>query len=274
MASFLCPDGFVGPQGMTPLLREHRTVIEAGALLGHPVWRGTDVPHGHDLPVLLVPGFMVGDISLKLLSRWLHRKGYQPHRSQVRMNIGCTRALLARLESRLEHLAEHHRCRVAVVGQSLGGLLAKAVAIRRPELVAGIVSLGSPHLAPAAAHPLLLADVAVLAALHRIGLPKVMGADCVRGSCATEAWHQLNRPFPAQVRFTSVYSRTDGVIDWRACLDPAAEHVEVSSSHLGMAVHPGVYRIVGDRLGALAQATVQPPLPAPRLMLPGTAVAC
>ena len=45
-------------------------------------------------------------------------------------------------------------------------------------------------------------------------------------------------PLPPEVAFTAVYSRRDGIVDWRACVDPAAEHVEVRSSHCGMAVDP------------------------------------
>jgi hypothetical protein len=50
------------------------------------------------------------------------------------------------------------------------------------------------------------------------------------------------------VGFVSVYSKRDGVVDWHACLDPAAEHREVSSSHVGMSVHPGTYRHVAKAL--------------------------
>jgi len=45
-----------------------------------------------------------------------------------------------------------------------------------------------------------------------------------------------------------VYSRSDGIVSWEACLDPFAEHVEVQSSHGGMSVHPGVYRVLAGIL--------------------------
>ena len=40
--------------------------------------------------------------------------------------------------------------------------------------------------------------------------------------------------------FTSVYSRRDGIVDWRACVDPMAVSVEVRTSHIGMAIDPRV----------------------------------
>jgi hypothetical protein len=52
------------------------------------------------------------------------------------------------------------------------------------------------------------------------------------------------------VGFVSVYSRSDGIVDWRACLDPAAQHVEVAASHIGMAVNPDVYRVLAEALDA------------------------
>ncbi len=57
-------------------------------------------------------------------------------------------------------------------------------------------------------------------------------------------------PLAADIGFTSVYSRSDGIVDWRSCLDPAAEHVEVSASHIGMAVNPQVFRAVAGALAA------------------------
>jgi hypothetical protein len=49
---------------------------------------------------------------------------------------------------------------------------------------------------------------------------------------------------PTGVAFTAIYSRRDGIVDWRACVDPLATPVEVRSSHLGMAVDPSVVRAV------------------------------
>lgn len=251
-SSFLCPTGFAGPRGRRPLLDERRSVGEARALLRDPVWRGEGVRPGEGRPVLLVPGFMAGDVSLSMLSRWLERAGYVPLRSQVRMNVDCSRATVDRLTRLVEVAAERDSRPITLIGQSLGGVFAKTVAMRRPDLVSGVVALGSPLLAPAAAHPLLMADVAVLTTLARAGVRNLMRADCVRGECAQDSWLELQGPFPENVGFVSLFSRSDGIVDWHACLDAAAEVVEVSSSHCGMAVNPQVYRVLADRLPALA----------------------
>ena len=58
----------------------------------------------------------------------------------------------------------------------------------------------------------------------------------------------LSGEFPSKTRFVAVYSRTDGIVDWRACLDPAARHVEVDSTHCGMSVHGEVFEVVARAL--------------------------
>ena len=60
------------------------------------------------------------------------------------------------------------------------------------------------------------------------------------------------------MRLVSLYSRTDGIVDWRACLDPAAENVEVDASHVGMAVSRDVYRAVAAALVAAPAAGAAP----------------
>jgi hypothetical protein len=65
---------------------------------------------------------------------------------------------------------------------------------------------------------------------------------------------QLAAPFPGGIRFASVYSRSDGVVDWRACLDPAARHIEVHSTHVGMAVNAAVYGVISRLLAPSASA--------------------
>ena len=49
---------------------------------------------------------------------------------------------------------------------------------------------------------------------------------------------------PARVRAVAIYSRSDGIVSWEACLDRCAEHVEVESSHAGMSVNLGIYRVL------------------------------
>ncbi len=189
---------------------------------------------------MLVPGFMAGDGTLRLMAASLRRQGFRTYRSSIHANVGCTLNAAAQLEARLESVANRRGSRVRIVGHSLGGMLARGLAVRRPDLVSGIVTLGSPMLAPGAHHLTLTASLDVLVRLSRAGVPGLMSEDCVAGSCARQSFDESRRPVPADVAFTSIWSRRDGIVDWRACLDPLALSVEVRTSHVGMAVDPRV----------------------------------
>ncbi len=100
----------------------------------------------------------------------------------------------------------------------------------------------------------MLLQVRAVSALGSLGVPGLFRQACLDGACCAEFRDGLARRMPAGVGYVSVYSRTDGVVDWRSCLDPDAEHVEVDASHIGMAVNPAVYRAVANALGAFAAA--------------------
>lgn len=253
VGSFLCPPGFTGPRGLRALAREGSAVSEAVRFVAHHSTArrehrrrpyATRLPEAGLQPVVLVPGFMAGDGSLGLMARHLRRVGHRTYRSTMHANVGCTQAASESLERRIEAIALKRDRKVTIVGHSLGGLLARGIAARRPDLVDQIVTLGSPLLAPGAAHSLLLLDLAVIIRLQRLGLGRMMGADCTSGDCARLSWQQATAPLHRTVGFTSVFSRRDGIVDWRACLDPQARTVEVRTSHLGMAYDPVVLDMV------------------------------
>jgi pimeloyl-ACP methyl ester carboxylesterase len=178
----------------------------------------------------------------------LRGAGYRTYRSRTHVNVGCTQQTAGRLEARLEEIAARRGRKVSIVGHSLGGMLARGLAARRPDLVAGIVSMGSPIMAPGAVHDLLVRDADLLTRLTRAGLPGLMGEDCVGGVCARKSFEETRLPLDPAVGFTAIYSRRDGIADWRACIDPAAVAVEVTASHLGMAFDPLVFDVVRTAL--------------------------
>jgi triacylglycerol lipase len=233
-----------------PIWREARFALEHAALRRHPVFHGEGVTRGDGAPVLLVPGFLAGDVSLGVMAAWLKQIGYRPCRAGMRANVDCTSRALERLDSQLERFAERHERMVTIVGQSRGGSMARVLAVRRPDLVAGVVCLGSPVIDPLAVHPFVRAQVEAVALLGTLGLRGLFSHACQFGSCCREARADASAPWPEQVAFISVYSRSDGIVDWHACLDPHARHVEVRSSHVGMSVNPAVFEVVAEVLGS------------------------
>ncbi|MGH3414816.1 MAG: esterase/lipase family protein [Marmoricola sp.] len=269
LGAFLRPQGFDGPHGLLALSREVSAVTEAVRLVRRSraesrrrallAYAG---PHTRAAvePVILVPGFMAGDATLLAMSHFLRRQGYRTYRAEIHVNVGCTREAADRLERRLETIALRRDRKVSIVGHSLGGMLARALAARRPDLVAGIVTMGSPVLAPAAVHQVLAWDVELLVRLARAGFTGLMSQECIAGECARIALAESQAPLRPGFGFTAIYSRRDGIVDWHACLDPAARHVEVPTSHCGMAIDPLVMDEVlrALREQALNRATDSP----------------
>ena len=233
-----------------PIWGESRFPLEQAALRRDPVLRGEGVERGDGAPVLLVPGFLAGDPSLTTMARWLRLMGYRPCRAQMRVNVDCAARGIERLERELERHAERHGRQVAIVGQSRGGIMARLLAVRRPDLVDRIVCLGSPLTDQLAIHPWVRVQVTAVGVLGSLGVPGLFGYSCQDGDCCADVREQMVAPLEPGIAFTSVYSRSDGIVDWRSCLDPAAEQVEVSASHIGMAVNAQVFRAVADALAA------------------------
>jgi pimeloyl-ACP methyl ester carboxylesterase len=159
-------------------------------------------------------------------------------------NVDCSGEAAERLEARLERFSERSGERVVIIGQSRGGTLGRALAARRPDLVSRVVMLGSPIRDQMAINPFVRAALGITAILGSLGLPGLLSTGCLDGECCAEVHGELARDLDPGVRAVAIYSRSDGVVDWRSCLDPAAEHVEVSSSHCGMSVNAAVYDAV------------------------------
>jgi triacylglycerol lipase len=227
---------------------EARIGLETAALLRAPVFRGDGVADGRGQPVLLVPGFLAGDSSLALMTRWLRKTGHHTSRAGMRLNVNCSGRAVDGLERRLEALVERQGQKAAIIGQSRGGSLAKVLAARRPDLVAGVITLGSPTHDAFNVNVFTRNAVRAVAALGTLGAPGLFTRSCLDGDCCEEFWALHGARLPRGVGFVSIYSRSDGIVDWRSCLDPAAEHVEIHSSHIGMAVHPDGYRAIAEAL--------------------------
>ena len=279
MGDFLRPDGYVGPQGLRALVREGSIVTEAAR---YAVRARSDrkaraaLPYvGHHRPasaepVLLIPGFMAGDYTLAPLNAMLRGAGYRTYRSHIQVNMGCTREAADRMERRIEAIATRRERKVSIVGHSLGGMLARGLAARRPDLINGIVSMGSPIMAPGAVHEVLQKDAELLTRLTRAGVGGLMSEDCIAGACARASFDETHAPLDPAMGFTAIYSQRDGIVDWKACIDPAAIAVEVTASHVGMAVDPLVFDQVRIALEgqALSRATLAAAPSAPARLRP------
>jgi esterase/lipase len=175
--------------------------------------------------VLVLPGFGADDLSTVPLRTFLRRLGHEVEGWTLGRNGGNVEALLPKVAERARVLAERHAEPVHLIGQSLGGVLARELARDRPAQVAQVITLGTP--------------VVGGPAYTRVGFTYEPGQRA-RIAAAIEQRDRV----PIGVPVTAVYSRRDGIVAWQACIDhvnPQVEHVEVSSSHFGMGIDPDVW---------------------------------
>ena len=213
------------------LAREVLAVRDAASLapaLPGLLWRA---PRGDGAPALVLPGYMTSDRSTAGLRWFLGRLGYRVAGWGLGVNRGDLARLVPAVLSRAEALAGAAGQPLRVVGWSLGGALAREIALRRPALVDRVDTMGTPV----------------------VGGPKYTFA----ARAYRDRGHDLDalaRAADARLRsrtltrdVLAIYSRGDGVVEWRACLDPhnaRVEHVEVRAAHVGLGFHPEVYRLV------------------------------
>ena len=224
------------PPSRLALLGETRIVGEWTAMrLALPLLRRT-APRGDGGPVMVVPGFATDDSWTESLRRFLADVGHDVHGWGLGRNHGRVPELIGRLVDRTEDLADAAGRPVRLVGWSLGGYLVREVARLRPALVDRVVTLG----APVVGGPKYTASAPMY-------VKKGYDLDAIEADVAARETE------PITVRVDAIYSRFDGVVAWRACIDhvsPDVRHHEVGSSHLGLVASPDVFRLVAELLAA------------------------
>src|SRR4051794_27089636 len=141
------------PFSQPPIWREGRLGLEVASLLRDPVFRGEGVRDAGGQPAFLIPGFLAGDDSLGVMTRWLRRTGHHTHKAGMRSNVSCSEEAVNRLEERVELLAERREQKVAIIGQSRGGNFARGLAGRGPGPRSGGGGAGPPPPRPPARPP-------------------------------------------------------------------------------------------------------------------------
>ena len=233
------PDGQPGsrplrPPGLGLLLAEMRGIFELNAsLMMSPLLMRA--PRGDGHPVLALPGFLASDLSMAPLRRYLTELGYDAHAWQMGRNLGGLVKMRAALRERLAAIHAATGRKVSLVGWSLGGVYARDLALHAPELVRYVVTLGSPF----------ANDVR---ATNATKLYEALSGETVGDDPEFLAAIAGDLPMPA----TSIFSRADGVVNWRTCLlrpSAVAENIEVYlASHVGLGVNPAALWAVADRL--------------------------
>lgn len=214
-----------------------------------PVYYGFGVPRGDDSGVVIIPGFLGTDLYLTELHGWLERIGYRPYFSGIGINAECPNLLIQRrLSETIEQALDETGRKIHLIGHSLGGVIARSVAGQRPKDVASVITLASPFRGTVANRTVLRAAEAVRMRILQEHGQGVLPT-CYTGRCTCNFIDSLRRDIPSCMMETAIYTRHDGVVDWRYCMTKNPEvDFEVPGTHIGMAFNPAAYTIVAERL--------------------------
>jgi pimeloyl-ACP methyl ester carboxylesterase len=230
----LPPTRELRPPGLGLMLAEVRGIFEfnASVLLSPVLLRA---PRGDGHPVLALPGFLASDLSMAPMRRYLRELGYETHAWRMGRNLGGVSRVRDALRDRLAAIHAADGRKVSIVGWSLGGVYARDLALQAPEMVRSVVTLGSPF----------AGDVR---ATNATRLYEAMSGEAVADNSELQRAISGDLPVPT----TSIYSRTDGIVNWRTCCvrpSETAENIEVYlASHTGLGVNAAALWAIADRL--------------------------
>ena len=198
--------------------------------------------------VLVLPGWMAGDVSTTLLRAALARDGHRVRGWGLGRNTGDVPRRIDAVTALVVERSRTTDTPLDLVGWSLGGVIAREVARRRPDAVRRVITLGTP---------LHGSSFTAFAALFAEDVARGTGDALAEGARERKV---RRKAAPPRVPVTVVWSRRDGIVHWRAQQDrdnPWAEHVEVGSTHLGMTLDPDVLDVLRDRVAADVTTTLR-----------------
>lgn len=234
-----------------PVWQEWLAGVELAFLQVSPIYWGYGIPHGDGSGVVLVPGFLGTDLYLSQFAVWLRRIGYKAYYSGIPINADCPNLLIRRnLNEAIEKANASSKGKIHLVGHSLGGSLARAAAAQMPERIASVITLGAPIRGIGARTSVMSAAEMVRKQILEKHGRSVLPA-CYTSRCTCEFVESLKGEIPKSVRQTAIYTKKDGILDWRVCQtgDPNVD-IEVSATHIGMVFSPLVYGVVARRLAS------------------------
>jgi len=211
--------------------REALAALQLARLARSAPWLAI-APRGSGQVVFDVPGWMAPEASMAPVRAFLRFLGYDARAWGGGTNRGQTQGDVRRLAEQVREATKGARA-VAIVGWSLGGVVAREVARELPDLVSTVVTFGSPVIG---------------GPTHTLAADSYGELECARIRALAL---QRESQTPIRVPLTAIYTRRDGVVDWRACIDrhsPRVRHVEVRSTHLGLGVDPDVWWSIAHAL--------------------------
>jgi hypothetical protein len=218
------------------ILKEVRAPFEFAsvALHAHAL---SKAPKGSGQAVMLVPGYLADDYSMRPLGAYLKYLGYDIYYTELGRNMGKVNTDMIRLGDRVKSVSQSlDGDKLTLIGWSLGGILTREVARLFPDVVQEVLTLGTPIVGG----PKFTSVGKMYAKANNIDLEEFELDVHQRNSIG------LTQPV------TSIYSKSDGVVNWQASVDIYNQHainLEVTGSHMGLGINPKVWLTIADVLG-------------------------
>src|SRR6516164_4019747 len=238
-------DETVKPPSVALLATEGRGLLDIAGLFAAAPLLAT-APRGEPHPVVVLPGLGADDRSTIAIRGVLKTLGYQVYGWGRGRNVRAPDSDLSAMATQVAKLREDSGLKVSLVGWSRGGIIAREI----PDAVRMVITLGSPFAALGASN---------VRAIWRLLTGQKYEPP------TPERVSRLAQPIP--VPSTSIYTRADGVVAWRACLEEEGgerENVEVNTTHIGLGFHAPALWVIADRLAQLP-GTWKPFEPSPML---------
>jgi len=234
-----------------PIWKEALFGAEILFLHASPVYYGLGVPHGDNSAVVLIPGFLGTDAHLTHLHHWLERIGYRPFLSGIGISAECPNLLIRyRITDTVDKAISRTHRKIHLIGHSLGGIIARSIAAQRPRDIASVITLAAPFRGTVLHQSVMGAARVVRSHIIAEHGPGVL-PECYTPRCTCEFVSSLSTKIPPSVMQTSIYTRDDGIVDWRYCRTGVCDcDFEVPGTHIGLAFNPSAYTIIAERLAA------------------------
>ncbi len=209
-----------------------RTLAEALAFLRpRSILRLGTLPRLNGRPVLVLPVIGRGDPHSASMRAALDALGCRTFGWALGTNIGPTPAILAGIERRLLSLHAQHGA-LDVIGFSLGGVFARLLAHRHPDKMRQVITVCSPF----------------RAIVRSAFIPLQPLLPFWRTPHLLQIAAQAARPLP--IPGTFIYSRNDGIVAWRSCIEPDQpdDCFEIPGPHVTITQDTDVLTILAHRL--------------------------
>lgn len=224
------------PSRLATLLEFRAPLDWATVLLRAP--QLLSAPRGDGRPVLLLPGYGTDETSMKPLGAYLRFLGYDVYDWGQGRNRGHVDSYVARVAERAKEIQQTLDGEtLTLIGWSLGGVIAREVARLHEPQVREVITLGTP----------IVGGPKYTAVADRFAKSADIDLDAFELEVHARNSIGISQPV------TSIYSKLDGVVGWRASVDTynrQARNIEVYASHFGIGLNGRVWQLIAEILAA------------------------